>query len=581
MHIPLRRYLSLLLKYLKPQWFSVVLMAVSLLASIGLQLINPFILRYFIDTVLSGKLSPSLALLGLLYIGVTLLGQGVTIATSYCSENVAWTATNRLREDLVAHCLALDMGFHKARTPGELIERIDGDVDALSNFFSKFVINLLGSIVLLIAMLVVFFFIHWLVGVVMTAFALCALLIMMRIRRRSIPLWKAMRQKSAEFYGFLSERLVGTEDIRANGAVAYVLHCFHRLTRAWYPVNRKAMMAGFLMGSSALFLFVCGSTLAISLGIYLWTLGSISVGTIYLLFRYTDQLSQPIGEIQTQLQDLQQAEACLQRIEELLQVTSALRDGPGIALPQGPLALELRNVTFGYVATQPVIQKLSLDLRPGKVLGVLGRTGSGKSTLSRLLFRMYDPQDGEILIGGVPANQARLHDLRQRIGLVTQDVQLFHATVRDNLTFFNPAIADKRILETIQDLGLSRWYQALPEGLNTELAANGAGLSAGEAQLLAFTRVFLTNPGLIILDEASSRLDPATENLVERAIDVLFARCTAIVIAHRLATVQRADEILILEDGHMVEFGPRQQLAADPTSRFAQLLQAGMEEVIA
>jgi ABC-type multidrug transport system fused ATPase/permease subunit len=174
-----------------------------------------------------------------------------------------------------------------------------------------------------------------------------------------------------------------------------------------------------------------------------------------------------------------------------------------------------------------------------------------------------------------------LEEVRRRVGLVTQDVQLFHATVRDNLTFFDPSIPDARILAVLEDLGLGAWYGRLSNGLDTELESDGSGLSAGEAQLLAFTRVFLKDPGLVILDEASSRLDPVTEYLVERAVSKLLQGRTGILIAHRLATVQRADEIMILEDGRIVEHGTRVALMSDAGARFAGLLRTGLEEVLA
>jgi ATP-binding cassette, subfamily B, bacterial len=227
-----------------------------------------------------------------------------------------------------------------------------------------------------------------------------------------------------------------------------------------------------------------------------------------------------------------------------------------------------------------VLTDVSFRLPAGAVLGLLGRTGSGKTTLARLLPRFYDPAAGAIRLGGAPIHAATVAELRRRVGLVTQDVQLFQASVRDNLTFFNPAADDARILAVLDDLGLGAWFRSLPAGLDTELIAGG-GLSAGEAQLLAFARAFLADPGLVILDEASSRLDPATERLIERAIDTLLAGRTGIIIAHRLATVQRADEILILEDGRILEAGERTRLAADPTSRFHQLLRTGLEEVLA
>ncbi len=171
-------------------------------------------------------------------------------------------------------------------------------------------------------------------------------------------------------------------------------------------------------------------------------------------------------------------------------------------------------------------------------------------------------------------------DLRRHIGMVTQDVQLFAATVRDNLTLFDPDIPDARVLEVLRDLGLYGWFQSLPSGLDTELGSAGGGLSAGQAQLLAFARVFLKDPGLVILDEASSRLDPATEQLIERAVDKLLRGRTGIIIAHRLPTVQRADEIVILEEGEILERGPRALLASDPDSHFAHLLRTGLEEVL-
>ena len=185
------------------------------------------------------------------------------------------------------------------------------------------------------------------------------------------------------------------------------------------------------------------------------------------------------------------------------------------------------------------------------------------------------------MVGGVRAADADVHDLRRHVGMVTQDVQLFKASIRDNLTFFDDSIDDRRIRAVLDELGLAPWVDSLPEGLDTELEAGGAGLSAGQAQLLAFTRIFLEDPGLVILDEASSRLDPATETLIEQAVGRLLADRTGFIIAHRLATVTRADDILILEDGEVVEFGERRALVADPGSRFSRLLATGMEEVLA
>jgi ATP-binding cassette, subfamily B, bacterial len=608
MNVPLKRYLALLSEYLRPQSRRVLALATLLFASIGLQLLNPQILRSFIDSATAQGPQRDLFIAALLFIGVALANQVLSVGAAYLGENVGWTATNALRADLAAHCLKLDMSFHKARTPGELIERIDGDVNALSSFFSKFVIDMLSNVVLLIGVLVLLFFEDWRIGLGMSAFALVALAILIRMRSIAVPYWTAVREASAHFFGFLGERLAGTEDIRSSAATGYVMRQFYGLLRGWLPLQRKAGLAGYSMWMTTLLLFAGGNAVAFCLGAYLYQAGTITIGTVYIIFYYTELLRQPIEQIRTQLQELQKAGASIERVEELFHTRSRISDGVGTPIPAGALAVELDRVSFDYNderrkteddrpntpdddpssfvlrPSSSVLSDVSFTLAPGRVLGLLGRTGSGKTTLARLLLRLYDPTSGTICLGGVPAPAARLGNLRRRVGMVTQDVQLFQATVRDNLTFFNRAISDARIMDALDDLGLRDWLLALPAGLDSELGA-GAGLSAGEAQLLAFARLFLADPGLVILDEASSRLDPATEQLVEQAVGKLLrsagARRTGVIIAHRLATVQRADDILILDGGRILEYGPRDQLARDPDSHFAQLLRTGMEEVLA
>jgi ATP-binding cassette subfamily B protein len=622
MNIPLKRYWNLLVVYLQPQSHRVAGLAALLIASIGLQLVNPQILRGFIDSAVAGGAPESLTISALLFIGVALVNQIVSILAAYVGENVSWTATNALRADLAAHCLRLDLSFHKARTPGELIERVDGDVNALANFFSQFVIHMLSNVVLVIGVLALLFREDWRVGVGMTSFALAALAILIRIRSIAVPYWAQVRETSATFFGFLGEQLAGTEDVRSSGATGYVMRRFYEILRGWLPLQRKASLAGYSMWTTTLGVFAVGNAVAFGLGAYLWGRHELTIGAVYLIFYYTELLRQPIEQLRTQLQELQKADASIARVTELFSATSKLRDGAGIALPHRALTVEFEAVSFGYddgqvahrkpqvaededsgtcnrsaepfvplttglsqrslhpAACDLVLRDISFRLAPGKVLGLLGRTGSGKTTLARLLLRLYDPTTGQVRLGGVAAHDAHLSEVRRRVGMVTQDVQLFHATVRDNLTFFNPAIGDQRIITALHDLGLSKWYKSLPEGLDTVIES-GSALSAGEAQLLAFARLFLADPGLVILDEASSRLDPATEQLIEQAVSKLLRNRTGIIIAHRLATVHRADEIIILEKGRILEYGDRALLAENPGSRFAQLLRTGLEEVLA
>jgi ATP-binding cassette, subfamily B, bacterial len=324
-----------------------------------------------------------------------------------------------------------------------------------------------------------------------------------------------------------------------------------------------------------------GTVAGMGLGAYLYLNGSLTLGTVYLIIHYLAVLDWPLTRIANQLEDLPQARVAIRRIQELTTTQPKVTDGPGAILPQGqPLATRFTNVSFGYQPDTPVLRDISFALKPGETLGLLGRTGSGKTTLSRLLFRLYDVDQGAICLDEVDLRQPRLADLRGRVALVTQEVQLFPASVRDNLTFFNSSLSDSTILASLHELGLNGWINSLPQGLDTQLTANGAGLSAGEGQLLALARVFLKDPGLVILDEASSRLDPLTERLLERALDGLLRNRTSIVIAHRLATVRRADQILILEQGMIKEYGDYTTLAHNPDSIFAGLLRTGLEEVL-
>lgn len=257
----------------------------------------------------------------------------------------------------------------------------------------------------------------------------------------------------------------------------------------------------------------------------------------------------------------------------------AVLDGPGVTLPKGPLGVTFDRINFGYNETEPVLHDVSFDLVPGRVLGLIGRTGSGKTTITRLLFRLYDPTAGRVNLGGRDIREARVADLRDEIAMVTQDVRLFHGTVRDNLTFYDTSISDDRLVNVIDELGLGRWFRGLPNGLDSVLQGDG-GLSAGEAQMLAFVRVFLREPRVVILDEATSRLDRSTERLIEIAVDKLVQNRTVIIIAHQLTTLERCDEIMVLDNGRIIEHGDRTRLAEDPSTRFHELLQTGLEEVL-
>jgi ABC-type multidrug transport system fused ATPase/permease subunit len=570
----------LLATYLAPQKFKVAQMALLLLSSIALELLCPQILGYFIDSTRLGVIVSGLLFIACLYIGTNVVSAIATVLTTYVSEQVGWAATNALRADLTLHCLRLDLPFHHTHSPGELVERIDGDVTILSNFFSQFTVQFLGNILLLIGVLAALFYLNIFLGIAFAVFTVVAIVILNWLRRFAMPHWKSTRQVSANFLGFLEEHISGREDIHFSGAVAYVMRTFFLFSRNSLRSEMKAGSIGAFTPAATIGLFGLSYSIAFLLGAYLLLDKTITLGQLYLLFSYISVLNRPVEGFSTQLEDLQQASACIARVGELLQIQSSIVGLQDRHLPQGKLALELEHVFFSYHDQQPVLQDITFTLEPGQVLGLLGRTGSGKSTCARLILRMHDPQSGTVRLSNVDLSTIDPSEIGKRVGMVTQKVQLFHGTVRDNLTFFDKEVTDDRLLELLNDLGLSDWYKRLPTGLDTELDGTSSNLSAGEAQLLAFARVFLRNPGIVLLDEASSRLDAATEALIDRAVDKLLYERTAIIIAHHLETVRRVDTIMILEDGKIIEYGPRVELEADRESHFSRLLSSEMEELV-
>jgi len=583
----LKRYGSFLIQYLRPLGRQVALLALLIFATIGLQLVNPQIIRYFIDTAMkagtAGDQTNHLIEAALTFIGAALLLQGISVAATYVGEDIGWRATNQLRNDLALHCLSLDMTFHNSHTPGEMIERIDGDIVDIAVFFAQFILRVLGNVLLLFGVVVVLLWEDWRISAALAVYTVISLVSFYYMRKIAVPFWEANRQAAADLFSFLEEHLSGTEDIRASGAVGYVMRNLFKFSKARLDREVKGGDMDIWFIGMWFVLYTLGQIVAFSAGYWQFRQGLITVGTVYLIVYYTDRILQPLNEITNQFQNVQKAAAGINRVEALYALENKIHDQGNARLHDGPLSVGFANVTFGYVAEEPVLRNISFELPRQRILGVLGRTGSGKTTLTRLLYRLYDPTNGAICLGASAATdirQVKLDELRGRIGMVTQDVQLFKATVRENLTFFSDEIPDERILAVIDELELREWYDRLPNGLDTELKAEGSSLSAGEAQLLAFTRVFLQDPGLVILDEASSRLDPATERLIERAVDKLLKNRTGIIVAHRLSTVQRADNILILQDGCIQEYGRREQLANDASSRFSALLQTGLEEVL-
>jgi ABC-type multidrug transport system fused ATPase/permease subunit len=564
--------------YLRPHRRLVAVLALALFATIGLQVATPQLVRVFVDRATSPD-GGAVGAITALYVAAVLLQQAFRVATAWVSEQVGWLTTNELRADLMEHCLGLDPEFHEQHSPGELIERVDGDLNGLSLFFAEFLLNVVGSVLLLVGVLVVVWFQNPMAGAILTIFGALGLGSLVAVRRVAAGAWERARETSAVLFGYLEERLAGTQDIRSSGAELHTLRGFYARSRdRTWSISRARVMDAIPWAVNSV-VAATANGVAFVVPAILVRRGTLSLGSAFVLYFYTQLLMQPLSDVSHQVEQLQQAIAGGRRVVALLGLSSAIVDGPGADLPPGALPVALTSVRFGYGDDPDVLHDITVTVPAGAVLGVVGRTGSGKSSLARLLVRLHDARDGTVTLGGVDVRALHRRQLRGRVALVTQEVHVLRTSVRDNLTLFDASIPDPAVLDAIGQLGLAPWFEALPDGLDTIVREGGAGLSAGESQLLSFGRAFLADPAVVILDEASSRLDPASEVVLEGAISTLLRGRTGIVIAHRLATLDRCDSIAVLEHGRIVELGPRTDLAADPGSRFGALLRTGLDVV--
>lgn len=590
MKIPFTKYWKFLRKYLAPYRVNIVILFAFLLLSLSFQLINPQIIRYYIDTfgllddgLISLNQSKSLLFeAAIIYILIAIVQQFLFVLSVYISVRLSWNTTNKLRSDLASHCLYLDMSFHNKYSSGKMVERIDGDITVLSNFFSQFSIMLVANTILIFGVLTLFFIEDIRIGLAFTIFTGLSMLILYKIWNIASPYWKEVRQKSADLMGFIEESLSGKEDVRAIGGTGYIMRRFHHISKKEYDTGMKAIFVSRLVHITIMGFVIFGTTLVYVIGIPLFEQEIISFGTIFLLISYTELLFRPIIQIIRQLQDLAQADASIERIDEFFKVETNIKDDGEVKFDsEVPTSIKFEDISFNYIAEKNVLRNISFAIESGKSLGLIGKTGCGKTTISRMVFRLYDPIKGKITINNIDHQDYTLKSLRTNIAYVTQKVELFQASLRDNITFFDDSIPDEKILEVIGNLELDEWFNRLPKGLDTKLTSDETGLSAGEAQLLALTRVFLKKPSVVVLDEASSRLDPLTERLITRAVKNLLKNRTSIIIAHRLETLDTVDEVLLLHDGQVVEYGKREELIQNPDSEFAKLLKLGIKEVLA
>jgi ABC-type multidrug transport system fused ATPase/permease subunit len=418
--------------YVAPHRRALAALAGGLGLATALPLLGPQLLRRFVDTATAGAETSTLLAIAVTYLVVALSAQAVTVAVTYWTGQLAWRASNVLREDLAAHVLGLDLSFHMHRTAGELIERIDGDVTALAEFVSRFLLHVVGSVLLLTGAVVLVSREDARIGLVLIAFLAVAGLALPRLQRRTVPAATAEREAQALLLGTMEERLAGLDDLRALGAGPHAMVRFHERSGDLYAAHlRWQRVSGGVFAATNL-VFALGVALLVGMGIVLVRQGAITTGTVLLLFQYASLVRRPLEQIIGQFKEFQEAAAGAARVRELMTLTPSITepaDG-GRPLAAGPLAVSFDHVTFAYPGDPPVLHDPSLTVAAGRSLGLVGRTGSGKTTIARLLLRLYDTTEGSVELGGVDLRATSLDSLRSRVRIVTQDVQLFAASVR-------------------------------------------------------------------------------------------------------------------------------------------------------
>lgn len=567
--------------YLRPHHRQLVALGALVLGGSAVQLAGPLLLRRFVNDAVARQPLAAMVGLALAYCLLTALQQAASIADACVATDLAQRATNRVRLDLFEHCLRLDLSFHHANPPGALIQRIDRDPALLNEVCSRMAVAVVSNGLIVLGVICLVFLIDWRVGLALAACAAAAGVIRLGTAQTITRAWLLVRECTADLYGLIEEVLGSAEDLVASGAGAYAQRRVQQGHRDVVHSTLRAILTDGI-GSAGITAFELGTTAALAIAIALHHAGHLTIGDIFMVAAYGQLCLNPLQQLARQMQDLQPARAVAARIQEVLALQPSIPWAEdGRQLPDGALAVEVRDVGFAYGAGDAVLDGIDFLLPPGAILGLLGRTASGKSTLARLLVRLYDPDRGSVRIGGVELRDTSRQDLRRRVAYVAQEVQVVGGTLRDNLRLFGDPPAphdDVTLMGALDRLGLRDWVASTPAGLETRLGS-GFPLSAGEQQLIALARVFLLHPGLVVLDEPSARLDPATEARVDAAMRGLFRDRTAVVIAHRLQTLESVTHIMVLEDGRIAEFGERRRLLADGRSRYAQLRRRAAVEV--
>ena len=518
-----------------------------------------------------------------LIIGALLISVLVRLALqgvqSYNIQSVGQRLTARIRRDLFAHAMDLSLRFHDRMPVGKLLTRLTSDVDALAEVFGSGAVGVLGDLVTLTVIAVTMLLIEWRLGLLLLVSQIPVTLVVLWLQARYRKANYRVREELSQLNADFQENLQGLDVVQMFRREAFNGARFQRTGLAY----REAVNGTILFDSSisAFLEWVSLGAVAVVLALGGWmvTSGAMGLGILTTFILYSQRLFDPLRQMAERFTQIQGGLTAVERIGELLEEPLEIRDhtlagpvGQQESVPENlPAPLQVmpsslgevvfEGVHFAYRPDEPILEDLSFRLAPGEHVALVGPTGSGKTTVIRLLCRLYEPQQGRILLDGRDIRSLALPELRRQLGVVLQDTFLFSGSVGDNLRL-DREIDDRQLREVCRDLGLSSLIGRLPQGLDTELRERGGNLSSGERQLLAVARVAIRNPNVLVMDEATAFMDPSTEATLQRDLDRLLERRTAVVIAHRLATVEAADRILVLRRGRLIGQGTHLQLRA-------------------